>query len=69
MEEILFGRKVCSRRYRKARTLLIGEVSNLVRVVFAFTISRPEISVVLVELDAENYDYTDGFFPSFVRKQ
>jgi hypothetical protein len=53
MEEILFGRKVCSQRYRKARMLLIDEVSNLVRVVFAFTISRPEISVVLVEIDAE----------------
>ena len=48
--------------------LLIDEVSNLVRVVFAFTISRPEISVVLVEIDAERSHFTDGYFPNFVRK-
>ena len=35
LEEVLFGRKLCSERYRNARTLLIDEVSNLVRIVLS----------------------------------
>ena len=35
LEEVLCGRKICSERHRQARTLLIDEVSNLVRIVLA----------------------------------
>ena len=69
LEEVLCGRKICSERYRQARTLLIDDVSNLVRIVLACTFSRPETSVTVVEIDInKRHELTDGYLPGFVVK-
>ena len=69
LEEVLCGRKICSERYRQARALLIDEVSNLVRIVLAYTFSRPETSVTVVEIDInKRHELTDGYLPGFVVK-
>ena len=69
LEEVLCGRKICSERYRQARALLIDEVSNLVRIVLAYTFSRPETSVAVVEIDInKRNELTDGYLPGFVVK-
>ena len=52
-EEVLCGRKICSERYRQARTLLIDEVSNLVRIILAYTFSRPKTSVTVAKIDID----------------
>ena len=69
LEEVLCGRKICSERYRQARALLIDEVSNLVRIVLAYTFSRPETSVTVVEIDInKRHELTDGYLTGFVVK-
>ena len=69
LEEVLCGRKICSEWYREARALLIDEVSNLVRIVLAYTFSRPETSVTVVEIDInKRNELTDGYLPGFVVK-
>ena len=47
---------------------LIDEVSNLVRIVLAHTVSRPDPGVVLVEVDTRKEKITDGYFPNFVHR-
>ncbi len=67
MEEVLCGRKICSERYRQARALLIDEVSNLVRIVLAYTFSRPETSVTVVKIDInKRNEFHDGYLPGFI---
>ena len=69
LEEVVCGQKICSERYREERALLIDEVSNLVRIVLAYTFSRPETSVTVVEIDInKRNELTDGYLPGFVVK-
>ena len=66
LKEVLCGRKICSERYRQARALLIDEVSNLVRIVLAYTFSRPETSVTVVEIEIiRKQKLTDGYLARF----
>ena len=67
LEEVLCGRKICSERYRQARALLIDEVSNLVRIVLAYTFSRPETSVTVGKIDInKRHELHDGYLPGFI---
>ena len=43
-------------------------MSNLVRIVLAHTVSRPDPSVVLVEVDTKKEQISDGYFPNFVHR-
>ena len=69
LEELLFGRLICSKRYREAREALFRELSNLIRMVLSFTVCRQGLSVSLQQYSDKLDHHSIGYLFSCTKGQ